>query len=94
MEKKKICGLNDREFWVAEYDDYSLKTLIITPAYGPDGEFTNYVTDLQQVHNVELQPLAFGTPFDVIYNIMQEDFVEKHLTPQTTAAILDLIRLK
>lgn len=91
---EKICGLNDTEFWVAEYDDYSLKTLVITPAYGPDGNFTKYVKDLQEIHNVQLRILAFGTPFDVIYDIMQEKQIKQHLSGETMSAIIDLMKAK
>lgn len=85
----KICGIEDRTFWVCEYDEYNLLTTHRLPAYGADGNFTPEVNTLIE----EAGPTVhFGTPMEAVHRIKTSNDIDAYLTPERQKQLLQLFK--
>lgn len=86
---EKICGIHNNVFWVCEFNEYTLNTLLkVTPAFDANGEFVKEVK--QQVKYFPI--VNFGTPLDVACNQKNNQRINNFLTPEKQEQIKNLFK--
>jgi hypothetical protein len=91
MEKKIICGIEKRKFWVAHYDCYEVKTFIKVDAYSNSGDFSDEMSTLLKEHNLTENKIHLCSPVNAVCDILTEERIEKYLTSEKTNELLEFI---
>lgn len=85
MVMTRINGIDERIFWIAEFNDYELKVLYKIPAYTDQGEFTDEVSKL-----IDSTKIWIGSPINAICDIITNERINKFLTPEKQEELINL----
>lgn len=86
-----ICGVQDKIFWVAQYDEFTVQTIVKIAAYNSEGNLTKQVNEIfSQIDS----KIHLGSPIEVIANILQHQKINAFLTPERQMQISDLFKNK
>lgn len=89
---KKILGIFDKVFWIAEYDGYGLTTLNKIPAYTDSGELSYDVVTLVLDHELKIEDLHLGSPVEAVADIIMNERIDKFLTPEKQEELIKLFK--
>lgn len=89
---KKICGIDDKMYWIVEYNEYSIKTLIIDVAFDENGNYDFQMEANRKFHGLSMDKVYFGTPLSVISDIAMQEKINAYLTPDHQKELLNLLK--
>lgn len=89
---KTICGVVDQIFWVAEYDEFTVRTIVKINAYNGGGDFTLEVENLLKKYKWKCEKIGTGTPVECVTDIIANKRINAFLTPEKQDELLNLFK--
>lgn len=90
MLKTKVCGINKQTFWIAEFDDNSVTTVMHGPAYDENGNLSETVEQYRKANGLESSKIYNGIPVEVIAEIVSEDMIGRTMNAEGKTTVSEL----